>query len=158
MTPTHERFTLERVIHACPAHVFAAWSDPALKRRWFVEPDGPRRAEEDHTLDFRVGGTEFGRFVVEDGPGKGVHENRTTFLDIVPGERIVFAYTMAMDGRIHSASLATVTFADEGGGTRLTFTEQIAVLGPSDGAEGRRGGWTHLLSALESSLREGAPA
>ena len=158
MTLTHDRFTLERVIRACPAHVFAAWCDSTLKRQWFAKADGPRRSKDDYSLDFRVGGTEFGRFVVEDGPGKGVHENRTTFLDIVPDERIVFAYTMALDGRTHSASLATVTFADEGSGTRLTFTEQIAVLGPSDGAEGRRGGWTHLLCALESSLRRGAPA
>ena len=158
MTPAHDRFTLERTLHACRAHVFAAWSDPDLKRRWFVDSDGPHWTEEDYSLDFRVGGTEFGRFVAEDGPARGVHENRTTFLDIIPDERIVFAYTMALEGRVHSASLATVTLTDEGGGTRLTFTEQIAVLGPSDGAEGRCGGWTHLLSALESSLREGAPA
>ena len=158
MTPTHDRYTIERVLPARPADVFAAWSDPALKRRWFVDSDGPSWSEADYTLDFREGGTEVGRFVAADGPAPGVHENRTTFLQIVPEARIVFAYTMAHEGRVHSASLVTVTLAGAEGGTRLTFTEQMAVLGPSDGPEGRRAGWTHLLSALATSLREGAPA
>lgn len=36
-----------------------------------------------------------------------------------------------------------------------TFTiEQITTIGPSDGAEGRRHGWTHLLNALERTLKE----
>ena len=148
----HESFTLTRTIRACPAHVFALWSDAGAKRRWFVDSDGPEWSEADFSLDFRVGGTEQGRFTATDGPAKGVHENVTHYLDIVPDERIAFAYTMAFGGRIHSASLATVTFQDDGGGTKLTFTEQAAHFPPSDGREMRQAGWTHLLDALTNQL------
>ncbi len=104
----------------------------------------------DYSLDFRIGGSETGRFVRTSGPGAGEHANVTHYLDIVPGKRIAFAYTMALDGRIHSASLATVSFAEAGGGTLLTYTEQGAWFAPSDGVDGRREGWEALLAALES--------
>lgn len=152
-TPIHDSFTIERRLAACPAHVWAAWADPALKRRWFVDSDGPEWQTLDYALDFRVGGQETGRFVLTQGPGAGEHANVTHYLDIVREQRIVFAYTMAQDGRIHSASLATVGFAEAGGGTILTFTEQAAFFGPADGAAGRRAGWEGLLDALEKTLK-----
>ncbi len=154
MSVIHETFTIVRDIAARREHVFAAWAQPEQKRRWFVDSDGPEWSERDYTLDFRVGGEETGRFVLTGGPGAGEHTNVTHYLDIVDGERIVFAYTMAIDGRIHSASLTTVTFEDNGDRTRLSYTEQGAFLGASDGADMRKGGWIKLLEALEAALKE----
>lgn len=158
MTPvSHDTFTLERRIRACPAHVFACWADPEKKHAWFVASDGPLWETREYSPDFRVGGTETGRFFLTQGPGAGEHRNVTHFLDIEEHARIVFAYTMAVDGRIHSASLATVTFAPDGGGTRLTYTEQMTAIGATDGAAGRRAGWTHLLDALCAYLDREIP-
>ncbi len=154
MSVVHDTFTIVREIAACREHVFAAWANPELKRRWFVDSDGPQWTERDYRLDFRVGGRETGRFILTEGPGAGEHANVTHYLDIVDGERIAFAYTMAIDGRIHSASLTTVTFEDKGGGTRLSYTEQGAFFGASDGAQMRRGGWVKLLEALDGVLEE----
>ena len=148
MTIDHQSFTLERRIAAPPSRVFACWSDPELKRRWFVESDGPEWRTERYDLDFRTGGTESGSFLLEEGPGARRHENITHFLDIVPEERIAFAYTMAVAGRIHSASLATVTFAAADGGTLLRFTEQGAFFEGTEGVVDRRAGWEHLLDAM----------
>jgi len=89
MTVIHEEFTLERRIRACPAHVFAAWARPELKRRWFVDSDGPQWRTADYSLDFRVGGTETGQFELAEGPGKGVHRNVAHYLDIAENARIV---------------------------------------------------------------------
>ena len=147
----HDGYTLTRDIAACPAHVFALWADPEKKRAWFAEDGAPTR---DHSADFRVGGTETGRFVVEDGPGAGEHQNVTHYLDIAPDEHIVMAYTMAWNGRIHSASLVTVSFEDLNGGTRLTYDEKMTLIGRSDGAEMRRHGWRALLDRLERQLAE----
>ncbi len=36
---THATFVVERLYDASPARVFAAWADPAAKRRWFTGPD-----------------------------------------------------------------------------------------------------------------------
>ncbi|MBF9043318.1 polyketide cyclase [Rhodobacterales bacterium HKCCE4037] len=154
---THDSFTLTREIAASPAQVFACWADPMLKRRWFVESDGPEWQTADYALDFRTGGTETGRFELSEGPGAGEHRQIAHFLDIADDHRIVYAYTMAINGRIHSASLATVTFASTGSNrTHLTFHEQMTVIGDSDGVKGRRHGWIHLLNALEHTLKEAA--
>lgn len=150
----HETFTITRTLSARPETVFRAWADPALKRRWFVDSDGPQWSERRYELDFRVGGRETGSFELADGPGKGTHENVTHYLEITPNARIVYAYTMAMNGRIHSASLASVGLEPSGDGTRLTYTEQGAFFEGSDGANMRRGGWEHLLTALETFVEK----
>ena len=156
MTPIHDSFTLKRRLPARPATVFAAWSDPAVKRRRFVDSDGPGWSTSDYALDFRVGGRETGSFVLAEGPGRGTHANVTHYLDIAAPRRIVDAYTMAHDGAIHSASLATVEFLDEAGETLLRHIEQGVYHPSRDGVAGRQKGWTHLLSALDASLRQAA--
>jgi len=152
MSAAHRSFTLTRDLAACPAEVFACWAEAEKKRAWFVHSDGPGWETRAYALDFRVGGTETGSFELKEGPGAGVHENATTLLVIEPERRIDFAYTMAMNGRVHSASLATVTFEETGDGTRLVFTETLAEIGESDGVNGRRGGWEGLLGHLETCL------
>ncbi len=142
----HERFTLERVYPRCLAHVWSAWT--ARDRKWAWYGNGPVPA--DYVLDFRTGGSEVAAFTSP----MGRHENRTTYLDVQPERHIAFAYSMALNGRVHSASVTTVQFFDEGGGTRLVFTEQIASIGPSDGMEGRRHGWGEILSGLGRWLEE----
>jgi uncharacterized protein YndB with AHSA1/START domain len=136
----HDTFTLERIYPNCREHVWSAWSMPAKKATWF--------GGEAHSMDFRVGGHETASFSDE----MGEHVNETRYFEIVENERIVMAYSMAMNGRIHTVSLATIQFADNSGGTRLTFTEQMCVIPPSDGVEGRRHGWGELLSGLETFL------
>lgn len=154
MTIEYGEFRIERTFAAPPARVWNAWADPAIKRRWFVESDGPEWGTRDFSVDFHVGGMETGSFELAEGPGAGVHRNVTHYLDIVPERRIAFAYTMAHDGRIHSASLATVEFEGVEGGTRMTFVEHGAFFEGSDGVDMRRGGWEHLTKALEHTLAE----
>ena len=143
----HASFAIERRLDAAPARVFAAWAEPAVKRLWFGDADGWEDVE--HRLDFRVGGREFatGRQ-----PGGPLHVNDTVFLHIVPERRIVFAYTMLLDDKPISASLATVEIRPDGKGTRLVYTEQAAFLDGLDGAATREGGWTWLLDQLEKIL------
>ncbi|MBX3582102.1 MAG: SRPBCC domain-containing protein [Rhizobiaceae bacterium] len=136
----HENFTIERIYPNCREHVWSAWSNPIKKAKWF--------GGEVHSMDFVVGGREGTSFKND----MGEHVNETRYFEIVENERIVMAYSMAMNGRIHTVSLATVRFADHNGGTRLTFTEQMCIIPPSDGVEGRRHGWDELLGGLESFL------
>ena len=59
---THATFVVERTYDAAPSRVFAAWSEPEAKARWFGGSDG------EFELDFRVGGREFSRGGPPDGP------------------------------------------------------------------------------------------
>ena len=142
----HDIIRIERTYPASPARVFGAWADPAARERWFVQEDGWVC---EYHQDFRVGGRESGRFVQ---PAGTAYHNETVFHDIVPNRRIVFAYSMARgDDRI-LASLATVELAPVAAGTRLLFTEQIALLDGRDQAADREAGWRDLLAKLATEL------
>lgn len=145
---THATFTVERSYDAPPAKVFKAFADPAIKRRWFVEGEG--WDVEEFTGEFKVGGFERSRFRFRGGEPV---RNDTSYHDIVPNERIIFAYTMTIGDNRISSSLATFQFKAASGGTQLIFTEQGAFLDGLDSAAPREGGWKQLLDALGRALR-----
>jgi uncharacterized protein YndB with AHSA1/START domain len=151
-TVLHSTFVVERSYPVPPERVFAAFSDPAKKRRWFAE--SPGREVEEFTMDFRVGGNSDIRFSFKPGspfPGK-ILDNHIHFQDIIPNQRIVYAYTMIMDGRPFSASLATFVFVPTATGTDLIFTDQGAFFEGSDGPQMREQGWRKLLESLATQL------
>lgn len=153
-TVTHSTFVIERSYSAAPERVFAAFADPVKKRRWYAELDN--RQPEKYALDFRVGGTELTKSKLgPNSPFPGVAvTNHTTYQDIQPNRRIVFAYTMTLGENRISASLATVELVPSAGGTHLIFTEQGAFFENSDGPKMRQEGWNHILDGLDAELGE----
>lgn len=143
---THGTFVIERNYPVAPERVFAAFSDPAKKHRWFVDDEAS--GVEDFGMDFRVGGVERKRFSNK----YGVFTNDTVYLDIVPDRRIVFAYTMSMGDRRFSSSQATVELLATEKGTNLIFTDQGAYFEGSDGPKMRQDGWQVLLESLAKEL------
>ena len=148
----HATFTITRSYPAPPEKVFAAFADPVKKRRWFVE--GESVHFDKFEMDFRVGGTEYSRFQSgEDTPLKGAFlSNHSVYQDIVPGSRIVLAYTMSVGDKRISASLATFEMLPAAKGTDLVFTEQAAFFEGSDGPQMRETGWRELLVRLGTEL------
>jgi uncharacterized protein YndB with AHSA1/START domain len=140
----HATFVLERAYDAPPDRVFAAWSDPRAKARWF---DG---SEGEFELDFRVGGWERGRGVLPDGRE---YTFQALYQDIVPGRRIVYTYDMLLDGTRISVSVATAEFRPERDGTRLVFTEQGAFLDGHEMPARREQGMGSLLASLGEWLQ-----
>jgi uncharacterized protein YndB with AHSA1/START domain len=155
MKTTHNTFVIERSFGATPERVFAAFKDPAKKRRWFVEGDHGK--VEHYELDFRVGGKERVRVLLgEDTPLKGIPcTNEITYLDIVANRRIVTASTMSVGERCISASLVTFELAPSEAGTDLLFTHQGAFFEGADGPEMRAEGWRKILDELTKEF-EGA--
>ena len=156
---THALFAIERRYDHAPSRVFAAWSDPKAKRTWFVEGEGWEIAS--FEMDFREGGSERSSFTQCPVDGKpstappGVFSNETTYHHIAANRRIIFSYSMLLNGVRFSVSLATVELNEDGRGTRLLFTEQAAFLEGGDGPKMREEGWTVLLTKLEQHLAAG---
>lgn len=140
-------FTLERRYPVPPARVFRAFSDPVKKRRWFAEGEG--FTVESYTLDFRVEGFERCRFRYGDGPAMTMD---AVYLDIVENERIVFGYSMTMDGAPMSSSLGAFELVPNGSGTLLRMTEHTAFVDGKDGTAARREGTLGLLESLAKEL------
>jgi uncharacterized protein YndB with AHSA1/START domain len=151
---TLNTFVIERNYPAAPAWVFAAFADPAKKRRWFVE--GDHHAVESYEMDFRVGGREQASMRLhENTPLKGAAwTNETIYQDIVTDRRIVFASRMTIAERCISAALGTVESQASGGGTKMIFTHQAAFFEGADGPEMREAGWHTLLAKLEVELAD----
>lgn len=149
----HASFTIERSYAASPARVFAAFADPAQKRRWFAEGEGWEVERFD--VDFRVGGHERSRFRFQGGPPI---TNDSVYQVIQPNECIILAYAMAIDATPLSGSLLTMEFVPEGTGTKLVFTEQGAYLDGKDGPINREKGSRELLETLAKMLGEPANA
>lgn len=140
---THATFSIERHYEVPPARVFSAWADAGAKARWFA---GPGAA---HELDFRIGGREITRGGHPDGTEMTF---TTTYHDIVPNERIVYAATLHGGETLATVSLTTVEFAAVGDGTRLTLTEQGAFLDGHEEPIWREQGTGDQLTALEAEL------
>ncbi|HTS61953.1 MAG TPA: SRPBCC family protein [Candidatus Acidoferrales bacterium] len=149
---THSTFVIERSYPAPPERVFAAFSDPAKRRRWNAGHDS--MDVEEFRMDFRIGGSDRVRYRFKEGtpfPG-AVLANDIAYQDIVVNRRIVFAYAMTLGDRRFSVSLATFELLPAGGGTDLIFTEQGAYFEGADGAQMREGGWRKLLDQLAGEL------
>lgn len=151
-TVTHGTFVIEKEYTAPVEKTFSAFADAQKKRKWFAEGEG--FAIDAFEVDFKVGGKETSRFRFiggkpEDAMSMG---NDSVYMDIIENKRIVVAYTMTINDRRISSSLATVEFLKTDTGSKLIFTEQGAYFEGSDGLEGREKGWHELINQLGDLL------
>jgi uncharacterized protein YndB with AHSA1/START domain len=145
----HGVFTIERTYpDVTPQRVFDAFATEAGKAAWF---SGPNEAWDilEREFDFRPGGRE--RLKGKWGAGD-VTLFDARYFDIVPGERIVYAYDMWHNDRKLSVSLATLEFQAVAGGTRFKLCEQGAYLDGYDDAGSREHGTKELMARMEASL------
>jgi uncharacterized protein YndB with AHSA1/START domain len=138
-------------MNASAGRVFQAFADKELKQRWWFK--GPAEGKSDeHTMDFRIGGSESssGEF------HQGVRYTfKTHYFDIVPNERIIYAYEIYKNDDRISVSLATIEIqAISSTQSQLTLTEDGAYLDGFDTMESRQQGTQQLFEALEASLHD----
>jgi uncharacterized protein YndB with AHSA1/START domain len=144
----HATFVIERTYPAQPARVFAAWATQQAKKAWMSDPDHPSD-DTGREFDFRVGGHE--RFDGQ-GPDGTRHRYDAQYYDIVPDERIVYAYEMYAGKHRISVSVTTVQIEPADGGSTLIYTEQGAFLDGLDQPDARHEGVESLLDNLGKYL------
>ena len=140
---------ITRVFNAPPALVFKAWTDPAMLMRWW----GPRNYPASQlTLDARPGGSWRGCLrSIADGRELWQHG---TFREVDAPHRLVFTFVWEEHGERGLETLITLTFADEGGKTRMTLRQTPFQSGAE--RDGHVEGWSSSLDRLEDDLAQGA--
>jgi uncharacterized protein YndB with AHSA1/START domain len=134
-----------------PERVFAAFAQPASKRRWYAEGDHEIK---EYELDFRVGGSERFRYSFKQGHSIAGSEiaNESCYQEIVPEKRIVWTTKMTLNGKPIVVTLATIELVPAGSGTDLIMTNQGAFIEWPGGPEMIEEGWRGLLNRLEKHL------
>ncbi len=145
---------LTRVIEAPRDKLYRCWTEVDLLKQWFAPlPWTTPHAE----LDVRPGGSSL---VIMRGPDGIEFPNPGVYLEVVPGERLVFtdAYTAAWEPSEKPFMTGILTFEDLGGGrTRYTATVRHWTVADREEHEkmGFHEGWgicTDQLAALARTL------
>src|SRR5208282_5975069 len=90
----HATFCIERTYPASRAQVFKALTDPAAKAKWFSGGDDYTLLA--HEMDVRPAGREHVKGRWKSGV---VSTFDAVYHDVVPDERVVYAYDMYLDER-----------------------------------------------------------
>jgi uncharacterized protein YndB with AHSA1/START domain len=145
-----KEITLIRVLNAPRVRVFKAWTDPKELAQWWGPKDFSNPVCE---VDLKPGGA---LRIVMRAPDGGEYPMQGVFREIVPPSRLVFTnIAVDKDGHHIIEGLTTVTFAEDGGKTKLTLqTRGVAVVDYAAAyLQGMEAGWTQSLEKLEALVR-----
>jgi uncharacterized protein YndB with AHSA1/START domain len=126
-SPTAGVFTINRHFNQAPGKVFAAFSRPEIKSRWFDGPDGCEQLE--RSLDVRPGGSEV--LKVKWPTNSTIHSGLIThfvarYHEVTQNQRMVYSYDLMIGGKHNSTSLVVVELTAAADGTDMIFTEFVA--------------------------------
>jgi uncharacterized protein YndB with AHSA1/START domain len=143
--PTERTLVITREFDAPRALVFRAWIDPRHVVEWWG-PEG--FVITSCTMDVRPGGA--WRICMR-APDGAEHWHGGVFREVVPPERLVFTHAWdEADGMPGHETLITVTFAERGQRTLLTFEQ--AVFESVSARDGHHGGWSECFDHLAEHL------
>ena len=145
---TAHELVITRLFDAPRALVFKCWTDPAHLSMWW----GPQGfALEACQLDLRVGGA--WRMGMRSPEGTH-HVKSGIYKEVTPPERLVFTFAWEDEaGRPKHPMLLEVTFADEGGRTRVTLCHTN--LESENARDLHRSGWISTMDRFAAYLAAG---
>jgi uncharacterized protein YndB with AHSA1/START domain len=150
MTVKEKELVLTRVFNAPRKRVWKAWTDPKRLAQWW----GPRGFTNPVCeVDLRPGGA---IRIDMRGPDGSVYPMTGAYREVVAPERLVFtASALDEKGRPLFEVLNTVTFAEQGGKTRLTVRAQVVskTAGADAYLRGMEEGWGQSLERLDALLK-----
>ena len=143
--PAERELQITRLFNAPRELVFKAWTDPKHAAKWWGPRDYPATQVK---MDVRPGGT-WRHCLRSTDTGNDLWHGGV-FREVVPPERLVFTFAWEEEGERGLETLVTVTFADDGGKTRMTFRQ--APFQSTGERDGHQGGWTSTFDRLEDYL------
>jgi uncharacterized protein YndB with AHSA1/START domain len=144
---------LTRIIDAPRELVFRMWTDPVHLAKWWGPRDFTNPVCE---IDFRPSGA---LRIVMRAPDGTDYPMGGVFREIIEPERLVFTNcALDSDGNVLLDGLTTVTFAEQGGKTKLTVQTRATALVPGAARylEGMQAGWEQTLDGLERHAQDTA--
>jgi uncharacterized protein YndB with AHSA1/START domain len=150
-TAIHSTFVIERNYPQSPERVYAAFAQPARKRRWYAEGD---HEIQEFEMEFRVGGAERFRYRFKEGHPIAGSEiaNESTYQDIAPENRIVTSTRMSLNRKPILVAVLTLEFVPSEAGSNLVLTNQGTYIDWPDGPAMLEHGWRTLFDRLEKDL------
>ncbi len=127
--------------------VFKMWTDPAHVRQWWGPRDYPATQL---SIDARPGG-QWRNCLTGTQDGRALWQ-RGVFREVVPPQKLVFTFAWEDDSHHGPETVVTVTFAQEGGRTKMTMWQT-----PFESESNRDGhgfGWNSTFNRLEEHLAE----
>jgi uncharacterized protein YndB with AHSA1/START domain len=140
---------LTRRYDAPPERVFAAWTEPAVLRRWWAAVQGWQTSSA--AVDLRPGGRY--RLSMRDPAAGAEYSVSGEYVEIVPPDRLVYTWTWEGEAEIMRGSegtLVTVEFAPDGDGTEVVITHSGFVDERIRDLHGE--GWSGCLANLKGAL------
>lgn len=135
---------ITRTFDAPRSLVFRAWTEREHLMHW----GAPHGFTVTHCEgDARPGGTWRACMVSPEGVE---HWNGGTYREVVAPERLVYTFAWEEDGRPGHETLLTVTFAETGGKTKMTFRQARFTSVAS--RDSHQGGWSESFERLGSYL------
>lgn len=151
MSTYQDTLVIERTFSAPIEKVWNAHASLETKQKWFKGP--PEWKQTERTLDFHIHGKETMKGILN---GKD-SSYTAVYFEIVPNERLVYAFDVVWEGEIFSVSLVTTEFESVPEGTKMTFAEQLTYLDnpdPVTAHENRKMGTGGHFVNLEALLKE----
>lgn len=144
----HGTFVFERRLEAPVETVFAAFADPVRRASWSAPSETAAFFYDE--ADFREGGRDVFRCGSKSNPQ---YTGTTTYLSIVPSQRISTAEVVEAAGETLMVSLITTVLEGDGAGTQLRMIVQVTSFkgeGMLDGTEtGNNASLDKLVKHLE---------
>jgi uncharacterized protein YndB with AHSA1/START domain len=141
----HPGVLVSRVFDAPRDLMFRIWTEPRHLLRWWAPHDF---TVPDAVFDARPGG----RLRIDfRAPGGFVFANHGKVVEVAPPERLVFTTEYREGGKLLVESLFTVTFAEEGEGTRVAIKADVIFADPAaaESLAGMEEGLNQQIDKLE---------
>jgi uncharacterized protein YndB with AHSA1/START domain len=143
--PADRVLNMSRVFDAPRSLVFKVWTQPEHLVRWW---GCPRTKSATCKIDPRKGGAFRVVMRLEDGTD---HRVSGVYKDVTPPERLVFTWAWEdADGNRGHETLVTVTFAEQGGKTKLTLRQEV--FESAEMCDLHREGWTASLERMVAEI------
>lgn len=144
---------IRRELDGDAALLFRLWTDPERLMRWWGPQDFTMRFCE---IDLRQGGRY--RFCISSPQGRQ-YGMTGIYHEVQENQRLVFSVVREAtapedrqeNGQRRAETLVTVTFAEQGGKTRLTFRQ--AFFSSVEARNSHHDGWSECLDKLAAALR-----